>query len=257
MTHSTPHHDRGEAGPLVHLRGVTKKYRQRTVLTIGDIALYPGVTALVGANGAGKTTMMDIAATAITPTTGTVTIDGIDASTNRTIRDARRLIGYLPQGFTADRYFTVRDLVAYAAWLRGVATAENAAATKDALHTVDLWDRRHDRLGTLSGGMMQRVGIATAIVGSPRLIILDEPTVGLDPRQRAHFRSMLTGMTDVAILISTHLIDDVDALADRVILLEDGQVRFDDTLEALTRLAPAHHDARSDLEAAYLHATTQ
>ncbi|WP_051196497.1 ABC transporter ATP-binding protein [Jonesia quinghaiensis] len=239
------------------LDGVTQKYRNRTALNIDSLTLLKGITALVGPNGAGKSTLMSILSTARRPTSGHVTIDGIPTTTRSHIVDARRVIGYLPQGFSVDTSFRVADLVAYAAWLRGIPGEEIPDATKKALEKVDLIDRSRDRIKKLSGGMLQRVGIATAIVGEPRLVILDEPTVGLDPRQRALFREVIRGISNAAVLVSTHLIDDVDALADRVVLLEDGEVRFNDTLETLKELAPAQHSAHSDLEAAYLVATSQ
>jgi ABC-2 type transport system ATP-binding protein len=209
------------------LRDAVQGYGRRIVLDGLTIELQPGVTALLGPNAAGKSTLMKTLVTERKPRSGCVVIGGEPIRSNRARREARRHIGYLPQDFGYDPRFTVSEHVEYLAWLRGVPSALRAGAVRDAVRLVRLDDQRGRRLGALSGGSRQRAGIAGAIVGSPELLVLDEPTVGLDPGQRANFRKLVGQLPAVYTLISTHLTDDVSAVADRLVLLNDGAVLAD------------------------------
>lgn len=194
-------------------------------------SLSEGVTSLLGVNGAGKTTLMRILATALVPDSGTVTYDGqvLDSRGERSL--ARSKIGYLAQSFGYDPRFTVREHVTYLAWCRGVGKTERSEKVAAAIEYVDLQDKTNKRLGSLSGGMRQRAGIAGAIVGNPQLLILDEPTVGLDPQQRAHFRRLVANVPVQTVLLSTHMTDDVDLIADKVSVLHDGRILADEPKE--------------------------
>ncbi|MFV2105087.1 ATP-binding cassette domain-containing protein [Micromonospora sp. LOL_015] len=235
------------------LDSLVQGYDRKTVIDRLDLTLRPGITALLGPNGAGKTTLLRTLATIMPPRSGTIRIDEVLIDSERTARTVRDRIGYLPQHFGFDPQMTVTDFVTYAAWLRGVSTTDLSRHVDQALAQVDLTDQRRSRMRKLSGGMRQRAGIAWAIVGQPRLVLLDEPTVGLDPRQRLHFRKIITGLSNTIVLLSTHLIDDVAATADRVVVLYAGTARFDGTVAELERMDRADLPGHTALERAYIH----
>jgi ABC-2 type transport system ATP-binding protein len=146
----------------------------------------------------------------------------------------------------------VYDFVRYCAWLREVPAADADRATRAALEQVGLTDRARSRMKTLSGGMVRRAGIAGAVVGSPRLVLLDEPTVGLDPAQRLEFRALIRSLTGAAVILSTHLVEDVAALCDRLVVLADGGIRFDGTPADLAARAVPDAPGDTDLERGYM-----
>ncbi|GAA3867654.1 ABC transporter ATP-binding protein [Saccharothrix violaceirubra] len=230
---------------VVQVRGVSHRYRGAIALHEVDVDLRPGVTAVLGPNGAGKSTFLGVLSTALRIQRGSVDLGGIDS-----VRDRRRYragLGFLPQSFTLPTNLTVREFLGLTAWQRLVPRAGRAAAVEAALDAVDLAGRRDERISALSGGMHRRVGIAQAVVNHPRLLLLDEPTVGLDPRQRRGLRELVPTLgADRAVVISTHLTEDVAAMADRVLVLAEGAVRFDGTVHEFTagrgRVA-AHLDA--------------
>lgn len=236
----------------VQLSNLRQAYRARVVLDGLDLTLSPGVTGLLGPNGAGKTTLMRTLATVQPPAGGTVTLDGTAVTGERTARLVRRRIGYLPQKFGWDPGMRVRDFVEYGAWLREVPNGRRRDAVKKALLQVDLADRSDERMSRLSGGMRQRAGIAWAIVGGPGLVLLDEPTVGLDPRQRLQFRRILSELTDTTVLLSTHLIDDVAAACDRVVVLHSGRIRFDGSVAEMAARGDDGTPGATPIERAYM-----
>lgn len=237
----------------VVLDSVSQGYGTSIVIRRLSAMFQPGVTALLGPNGAGKTTLLRTLATIVPPRTGTITIDGLTIDRERTARQVRDRIGYLPQDFGYDPHMTVADFVTYAAWLRGFSAGDLPRLVTEALELVDLTDSRRQRMRRLSGGMRKRAGIAWAVVGRPRLVLLDEPTVGLDPRQRLQFRKIITGLRNTIVVLSTHLIDDVGAICDRVMVLHGGVARFDGTVDELA--TKGHNDLPGDssLERAYMH----
>ncbi len=192
-----------------------------------DLRLGAGVHGLLGPNGAGKTTLMRALATVIAPAAGTLRLLGHDATRGRDLRGLRARLGYLPQHFGYYPRFTLRDYVEYMAWLREMPAAAIPAATQRAIDRVQLTDRADAKLKSLSGGMLRRAGIAQAIVNEPALLLLDEPTVGLDPEQRVEFRDLLRELgTAACVLVSTHLVEDVVAACSDVVLMDRGTLVF-------------------------------
>lgn len=239
------------ADPVAILDRVKQGYVRRLVLDDLTWAIKPGVTALVGPNGAGKTTALKTLATVLPPTAGEVRVGNIRVVDEASARLARRHIGYLPQKFGYASSFTVADTVAYVAWLRAIPRARVSDAAAQALSATDLEDIATKRMSGLSGGMVQRVGLACAMVGAPPLILLDEPTVGLDPEQRVHFRNAIRRLENSAVVLSTHLIDDAAVIADRFVVMVEGTLVFEGPPAALAAL-DAGGPGDSALERAYL-----
>src|SRR4051794_28230528 len=199
--------------PIV-VRGLGKRYGPRTVLDGLDLDIRAGVTGVLGPNGAGKTTLLRCLATALRPDAGSLQLAGGDPADPAQLATIRRSIGYLPQRPVLYPHFTVREMLDHVALLKLIsASSERAAEIGRVLDLVDLTDRARTKIRKLSGGMRQRVGIAQALLGSPRIVILDEPTVGLDPEQRMQFRTLISRVGEsTAVILSTHQTEDVAAL---------------------------------------------
>ncbi|MFV2110131.1 ATP-binding cassette domain-containing protein [Micromonospora sp. LOL_015] len=235
---------------MLSVTNLSQGYGSQSVIDGITLKMEHGLHALLGPNGAGKTTLLRTLATVVPPRRGTISLDGVDL-TFETLNDIRRGIGYLPQRFGFDPGMTVSEFIYYAAWARGLPRNERAAAVDEAIEKTGLVDKKNVKMRKLSGGMIQRVGIAWAIVGNPSLVILDEPTVGLDPLQRIHFRSVIAQQDNAVILLSTHLIDDVDAIADHIIVLDGGAIRFQGTKDELSREGDPSSPGNTPLERAY------
>ncbi|WP_017540760.1 ATP-binding cassette domain-containing protein [Nocardiopsis halophila] len=209
---------------MLDLIDVTKAYRggHRAVdgITLG---LRPGVLGLLGPNGAGKSTLMRIAATAARPTSGRVLLDGADALARP--RRLRRTLGYLPQDFGFYPELTGREFLSYLAAAKGVGARTARTRIAELLGLVGLGAAADRRLGGYSGGMLRRIGIAQALVNDPRVIILDEPTVGLDPEERARFHTLLSDLAaERAVVLSTHIVPDAEAVAADVAVVAEGRL---------------------------------
>jgi ABC-2 type transport system ATP-binding protein len=213
----------------VSVSGVTLSYGRMRALDDVSFSFGAGVTGLLGPNGAGKTTLLRVLATAIAPDSGTVTLFGADPSRSSGRLEARRRLGYLPQEPGFHPNFTAFQFVDYVAILKELGDRQQRhERVRAALSEVGLTNVRGKRIKALSGGMKRRVGLAAAIVGQPDLLILDEPTVGLDPEQRLRFRELIAELGErCTVLLSTHQIEDVMSLCGRVVVLNAGQVRFD------------------------------
>jgi ABC-2 type transport system ATP-binding protein len=223
----------------VTVRGVTKRFGRTLALDDVELTLGRRVTGLLGPNGAGKTTLLRILATVLAPDAGDVNLLGHDPATVAGRHAARSSLGYMPQDPGYHPAFTAFEFVDYVAILKqwGDRKARHAEVRR-VLETLGLHDAMHKRIKQLSGGMRRRVGIAQALLGSPDLLVLDEPTAGLDPEQRLRFRELLSahGASSV-VLLSTHQTDDVAALCQRVVVLLGGRVRFDGAPKDLAALA--------------------
>lgn len=183
-----------------------------------------GMFGLLGPNGAGKSSLMRTIATLQTPDTGSITLDDMDLLANA--QATRRVLGYLPQDFGVQPKISVQSMLDHYAVLKGVvAKGERAELVEALLRQVNLWQVRKQKLGTFSGGMRQRFGIAQALIGNPKLMIVDEPTAGLDPQERNRFLNLLAEIGENAVVIlSTHIVDDVTDLCQRMAIMGRGQV---------------------------------
>jgi len=225
---------------------------RRTAVDGLDLALGTGVHGLLGPNGAGKTTLMRALATVLKPAGGRLRLLGAETTDGRSLRALRRQLGYLPQHFGFYPRFTVREYVEYMGWLREMPSAAIPGATQRAIERVGLTDRAGSRLKSLSGGMLRRAGIAQAIVNDPALLLLDEPTVGLDPEQRVEFRTLLRDLgAENCVVVSTHLVEDVVAACTDVILINEGKLVFQGLPADLARHGEAGGTGDSPAERGY------
>lgn len=209
---------------------LTKKFGHKTAVDHVDLELTPGIIGLLGPNGAGKTTLLRLLCDLIRPDSGAVLLDG------ENIRDLgedyRDILGYLPQKIGYYPWFTAEKYLKYIAALKGLSSDKAAARAKDLLEQVGLYHERKKPLVAFSGGMLQRVGIAQALLNDPKILILDEPTAGLDPQERIRFRTMIAGLArDRLVILSTHIVSDVEHIATQVVMLRSGKVVAHDTME--------------------------
>ncbi|MFD3497668.1 ABC transporter ATP-binding protein [Streptomyces sp. NPDC058678] len=221
----------------IRVTGLHVRHRRTVALDSVDLDFGPGVHGLLGPNGAGKTSLIRVLATVAVPADGRVELLGDDVRDHRRRAAVRRRLGYLPQEFGYYPGFTVREFVAYVAWLKEMPAAATPAAVERAVARVGLADRVDAKVRTLSGGMVRRVGIAQAIVNDPDVLLLDEPTAGLDPEQRVEFRELLRELgASSTVIVSTHLVEDVAAACTEVTLVEAGRVAYRGTPESLAAL---------------------
>jgi ABC-2 type transport system ATP-binding protein len=220
------------------LDGVWKTFGGTTAVRQTSMDLRPGVVGLLGPNGAGKTTVLRLLSTSLPPSGGRIVVAGLDVTESHANRvEARRRIGYCPQEVVYPRGMTAASFLDYIAVLKEWKNAAlRAAEVRRVLDLVHLGDRGAMKVSKLSGGQRRRLAIAQALIGQPDLLILDEPTTGLDPEQRASLRGLLSGLTGT-VLISTHQTEDVSAMCDRVLVIDDGAIRFDGTVPELLATA--------------------
>ena len=213
---------------VVRAEGLSRRYGATRALDGVDFALERGITGLLGPNGAGKTTLLSILATVSEPDAGRVSAFGLDPGHAAERVEIRRRLGYLPQELGYHRHFTVAAFLDYVAILKEITDRRRRAEeVARVLAAVGLEDRARSRIRALSGGMRQRLGIAQALLGEPDLLILDEPTAGLDPEQRLRFRELLSGLPgDPVTVLSTHQADDIAAICPHVVVLLKGQMHF-------------------------------
>jgi ABC-type multidrug transport system ATPase subunit len=236
----------------VEITDLTRRFGRAVAVAGVSLQAGPGVFGLLGPNGAGKTTLLRTMATVITPTSGTVRLLDRDPAQYGPRREIRRRLGYLPQNLGYYPNFTVAEFVEYFALLKEVPSARVPRAVAAAIERVELGDRARSKLKSLSGGMLRRAGIAQAIVNEPQLLLLDEPTAGLDPEQRVSFRSLLRDLgTNATVVVSTHLVEDVGAACTEVMLMADGKLVFAGTPAELTAKGTDHGVGDAPLERGY------
>jgi len=190
------------------------------------------IVGLLGHNGAGKTTIMKMLSGYLEPSAGDIRIDGLDLERNT--RQVQRRIGYLPENLPVYPDMDVADYLHYAATLKGLEGEALIESVRRAVRDTELRDKLPDSIATLSRGYRQRVGVAQALLGSPRVLILDEPTNGLDPNQTQHMRDLIQALAENAtVILSTHIMQEVDAICDRALILRDGRLALDETLANL------------------------
>ena len=236
----------------VEITDLTRRFGRNQAVAGVNLQADPGVFGLLGPNGAGKTTLLRMMATVIPPTTGRLRLLGRDPGAYGPRREVRRRLGYLPQNLGYYPGFTVVEFVEYFALLKEMPAARVPAAVATAVEWVDLGGQAKAKLRTLSGGMLRRVGIAQAIVNEPELLLLDEPTAGLDPEQRVHFRALLRDLGQHAtVVVSTHLVEDVGAACSEVTLMDQGKIVFHGTPAQLTARGTEQGTGDAPLERGY------
>ena len=236
----------------IELTDLTRNFGRNTAVNGVTLTLGPGVHGLLGPNGAGKTSLLRMLATVLPPSSGRLRLLDRDPARPAARREIRHRLGYLPQNLGYYPAFTVVEFIEYFALLKEMPSARIPKAVATAVERVDLGDKAKARLRTLSGGMLRRVGIAQAIVNDPELLLLDEPTAGLDPEQRVAFRTLMRDLGQRStVVVSTHLVEDVGAACTEVALMNAGQIVFRSTPDELTARGEGHGIGDAPLERGY------
>ncbi len=216
---------------------LTKDFRKTRAVNRVNYTFHSGVYGLLGVNGAGKTTLMRMLTTLLNPTSGAVIWDGQDVF--QMDKDYRRLLGYLPQDFGVYPDFTVQDYLMYIATLKGIKPAVAKTRVEEMLHLTGMTQFKGKKMKALSGGMKRRAGIAQAVLNDPKILILDEPTAGLDPSERIRFRNLISELAaDRIVLLSTHIVSDVESAAGQIILMKDGEFLVTGTSDEIIASCP-------------------
>ena len=218
---------------------LTKQFQNKIAVDRVSLRLNNGVYGLLGTNGAGKTTLMRMLCGILQPTSGTIAFDGMDVSEE----GYRAILGYLPQDFGYYPEFTAMDFLLYMAALKGLPKHSAKRRANELLELVGLQEMGRKKIKTFSGGMKQRLGIAQALLNNPKMLILDEPTAGLDPKERVRFRNLIGQLgKDSIVLLSTHIVSDIEHIADEVLMMKNGNLIYHG----------AWDDQMGDLEGFYL-----
>lgn len=216
----------------ITFENVSKRYKGKYALKNFSTELEEGIYGLLGTNGAGKTTLLNIFVGILKSDSGRVLIDGVDVKKLKL--DFLSRIGYMPQSPQFYKNFGVLEFLNYMCALKGISGPQGEKKAKELLETVNLSDSSHKKIGALSGGMRQRVGIAQAMLNDPDILILDEPTAGLDPQERIRFRNLVTRFSqNRTVILATHIVSDIEFIANQVILLKEGNLLRQDTPQAL------------------------
>ena len=218
---------------------LTKQFQNKIAVDRVSLRLNNGVYGLLGTNGAGKTTLMRMLCGILQPTSGTIAFDGMDVSEE----GYRAILGYLPQDFGYYPEFTAMGFLLYMAALKGLPKHSAKRRANELLELVGLQEMGRKKIKTFSGGMKQRLGIAQALLNNPKMLILDEPTAGLDPKERVRFRNLIGQLgKDSIVLLSTHIVSDIEHIADEVLMMKDGNLIYNGTWD----------EQMGDLESFYL-----
>ena len=219
------------------IQNLTKEFGTLRAVDHVNFTMTNGVYGLLGVNGAGKTTLMRMLTTLIKPTSGEILWDGQDVYAMD--GQYRKLLGYLPQDFDYYPDFSIYDYLMYIASIKGIRPAVAKERVKLLLKQVGLVRARHKKMKTLSGGMKRRAGIAQAMLNDPKILILDEPTAGLDPSERIRFRNLISELSeDRIVLLSTHIVSDIEYIANEILLMKDGCITMSGTAEEIVASMP-------------------
>lgn len=216
------------------IENLSKRFQDKTAVDDVSFCLTPGVWGLLGANGAGKTTLMRMIADILSPTSGNILLNGKDIHVMG--EEYRKLFGFLPQDFGFFPDFTVRDYLEYIAALKDVPARETKKKIDELLHTLTLTDVKNKKVAKLSGGMKRRVGIAQAMLNDPKILIMDEPTAGLDPGERVRFRNFISEFShNRIVLISTHIVSDIEYISTKNAVMKAGKILDVGTTDELVK----------------------
>ena len=214
------------------MQKLSKHYGGKIAVDGFDATIGSGVHALLGANGSGKTTLMRMLCDVLRPTSGRVLLDGTDIKVVG--EQYRELLGYLPQNFGYYPNFSGWDFMMYFAALKGLPKITAQKRCEELLHLVGLFELREKKMKTYSGGMRQRIGIAQALINDPAILILDEPTAGLDPKERTKFRNIISDLSaNKIVLLSTHIVSDIEYVASDMIIMKQGKIALRDSAERI------------------------
>ncbi|MGL5438760.1 MAG: ABC transporter ATP-binding protein [Filifactoraceae bacterium] len=217
----------------LQLYNVTKTYNAKIAVNNINITLKEGIYGFLGANGSGKSTTMRMICGLLKPTKGEIEING--KNIYKMDEQFRDILGYLPQDFGYYPEFSAKEFMIYMATLKGVSKSESNVIVKSLLDEVGLSNVANKKIGTFSGGMKQRLGIAQAILNNPKILVLDEPTAGLDPKERIRFRNLISSLSkDKIIILSTHIVSDIEYIADTILMLKQGNLIHSGSVNELT-----------------------
>ncbi|MBZ9637682.1 ABC transporter ATP-binding protein [Clostridium sp. FP1] len=215
---------------ILKIDNVVKSFGKNKALNGINIVLRPGIYGLLGPNGAGKTTLMRILTTVLNQDIGEITYGDLNWDNKNNVR---KIIGYLPQKFSLYKSLTIIQALEHIGVLKGIKKDLNDQVI-DVIEKVNLMDHKDKKIGQLSGGMIRRVGIAQAILGNPKILVVDEPTAGLDPEERMRFRNLIKGLSSTNIvIISTHIVEDVEMMCENVAIINKGQVILEGEIEEI------------------------
>ncbi len=232
---------------MLELKKVCKSYGDKNVLRDFCYTFENGIYGLLGANGAGKSTLMNLITDNVRRNSGEILYNGKEIFEMG--KDYRELIGYMPQQQGFYENFSARMFLNYISELKGIKKKEAKKQIDELLMLVNLSDVADNKIGGFSGGMKQRVLLAQALLGNPKILILDEPTAGLDPKERVNFRNYIQKLSRAKIiLVATHVVSDIETIADRILVMKDGNLVADDSPEVLVQLAGGNN-----LEDVYMH----
>ena len=218
----------------LQIENLSKSYGRNQGLKDFSLSIEPGILGLLGPNGAGKSTLLKMIATAIKPTEGSIRLDGIDLA--KQPNEMRKLLGFLPQDFGVYPNLNAYEFLSYMAALKGVGGKGLRQRINNLLEGLNLLGAAKKPIGNYSGGMKQRIGIAQALLNNPKVLLLDEPTVGLDPEERVRFRNLIVDLAqDTIVILSSHIVSDIDTIADQVAIMSKGSLVMSNDIPSIIK----------------------